>query len=202
MRQILAPFAASLAAVSLIALAACGGPTGRVKADDEQDLTGSTRAGAETFNRLIQEAVANLLEKPSAQRNAADKLKIAFVALENKSAEELIDWRETVRQLIDEAVNKSGRYRNISDRFVSAALRESGLLADDLYTPAKRRRFLAVLEATGNPVDFLLYASLGSGTTGAGRETQRDYLLTLELVDVETGDAEKVNASVRKEYLK
>ncbi|MEZ5962696.1 MAG: penicillin-binding protein activator LpoB [Planctomycetota bacterium] len=182
--------------------AACGGPTGRVKSDDEQDLTGTTRAGAETFNRLIQESVDNLLQKPSAQKSGADRLKIAFLELENRSAEELVDWRDTVRQRIDESVNRSGRYRNISDRFVRAALQETSLRPDDLYLPEKRRRFLKVLEANGNPVDFLMYASLNSGTTSAGRETQRDYLLTLELVDVETGESEKVNADVRKEYLR
>ena len=186
----------------LLLLGACGGPTGRVKADNEQDLTGNTRAGAETFNRLIQESVDNLLQKPSAQKGKADRLKIAFLELENRSAEELVDWRDTVRQRIDESVNRSGRYRNISDRFVKAALQDTGLKPDDLYLPEKRRRFLKVLEANGNPVDFLMYASLNSGTTTSGRETQRDYLLTLELVDVENGESEKVNADVRKEYLK
>lgn len=186
----------------LLALHACGGPTGRVKADDEEDLTGNTRAGAETFNRLIEDSVANLLQKPSASKSGADRLKIAFLELENRSMEELVDWRDTVRQRIDEAVNRSGRYRNISDRFVKAALQETGLKPDDLYLPAKRRRFLQVLEANGNPVDFLMYASLNTGTTSAGRETQRDYLLTIELVDVESGESEKVNADVRKEYLR
>ncbi len=185
-----------------LALTACGGPTGRVKADDEQDLTGDTRAGAETFNRLIQESVDNLLQKPSAQKAGVDRLKIAFMGIENPSAEELVDWRETLRQRIDEAVNRSQRYRCISDRFVNAALQSSGLKPDDLYIPEKRRRFMKVLEANGNPVDFLMYSTFSSGTTTSGRETQRDYLLTIELVDVENGESEKVNADVRKEYLK
>ena len=194
---------AFLATLSLLVLCtACGGPTGRVKSDDESDLTGSTRAGAETFNRLIQESVDNLLQKPSAQRPAEDRLKIAFLGVENNGIEELLDWRDTLRQRIDEAVNRSGRYRNISDRFVKAALNETGLRPDDLHLPEKRRRFVQVLEANGNPVDFLLYASMNTGTTTAGRETQRDYLLTLELVDVENGESEKVNADVRKEYLR
>jgi Arc/MetJ-type ribon-helix-helix transcriptional regulator len=197
MRKLIVP------ALLVLVCVACGGPTGRVKSDDEVDLTGNTRAGAETFNRLIQESVDNLLQKSSAQKPTADRLKIAFLELENRSAEELVDWRDTVRQRIDEAVNRSGRYRNISDRFVKAALQETGLKPDDLYLPEKRRRFLKVLEANGNPVDFLMYASLNTGTTtGSRREMQRDYLLTLELVDVENGESEKVNADVRKEYLK
>lgn len=186
----------------LLGAVACGGPTGRLKTDDEQDLTGNTKAGAETFNRLIQESVDNLLQKPSAQKSGADRLKIAFLDVENKGMEELVDWRDTLRQRIDEAVNRSGRYRNISDRFVQAALKESGLKADELYLPEKRRKFIKILEANGNPVDFLMYASLNTGTTTSGRETQRDYLLTLELVDVESGESEKVNADVRKEYVK
>ena len=47
-----------------------------------------------------------------------------------------------------------------------------------------------------------MYSTFSSGTTTSGRETQRDYLLTIELVDVENGESEKVNADVRKEYLK
>jgi Arc/MetJ-type ribon-helix-helix transcriptional regulator len=195
------PFRHDLAAAFLLGLllpSACG-PSGRIKEEDEPDLVGDTRAGAAEFQRLVEGAVHRLLQKPTAR---AERFKIAFLDVENQGIEELVDWRDTLRQRIDEAVNDSGRYVNISDRFVRAALREAGVQRDELYIPEKRRRFLHALEASGNPVDYLLYASINTGTTKRGNEQQRDYLLTLELVDVETGVAEKVNENVRKEYLR
>ncbi len=174
-------------AVLALGISACGNPNDRLRPDRE------------TFRALIDTAVGDLLQRRSAQRTGSDRLRIAFLGVENKSMEELVDWRDTVRQQIDTAVNKSGRYRNISDRFVAAALREDGLRADELFVPEKRRMFLKTLEANGSPVEFLLHASLNSGTSGQGRSAQRDYVLTLELVDIETGEAEKVNATVRKD---
>jgi hypothetical protein len=59
-----------------------------------------------------------------------------------------------------------------------------------------------VLERQGQPVDYLLYATLTSGTTKRNNSTQRDYLLTLELVNVNTGVASKQSAEIRKGYHK
>jgi hypothetical protein len=46
----------------------------------------------------------------------------------------------------------------------------------------------------------LLFAKLTSGTTRANKDYQRDYLLTLELVDIQTGEVEKQNAELSKGY--
>ena len=59
-----------------------------------------------------------------------------------------------------------------------------------------------VLEQNGNPVDFLLYAVLTSGTTRGIEVDQRDYILSMELINVETGDMDKESARIRKEYVK
>ena len=64
------------------------------------------------------------------------------------------------------------------------------------------RLFTAVLERNGAPLDYLLYAVLTSGTTKRNSSTQRDYDLTLELVNVHTGVTDKQSAEVRKGYHK
>lgn len=182
---------------------ACAGPVGRIKDDAETDKVGNRSAGAATFQRLIDGAVQRLLASPAAaQRSASERFRIAFFDIENLSSEELLDWRDTLRQRIDQAVNASGRFRNVSDRYVRAALRATGLRPDDLYLPERRREFLRALEANSDPVDFFLYATLSSGTTRDNAGAQRDYLLTLELVDVKSGEAVKVQEDVRKEYLR
>jgi hypothetical protein len=60
--------------------------------------------------------------------------------------------------------------------------------------------FTSVLQRQGQPIDYLLYATLTSGTTERNSSTQRNYLLTLELVDTRTGAYKKEQAEIRKGY--
>ena len=87
-------------------------------------------------------------------------------------------------------------------RFVEAGLRESALRPDDLFVPNDRRRFVAAMEQMEQPFDYLLFAKVTSGTTDNNGDYQRDYLLTLELVNVATGDFAKESAELRKGYHK
>ena len=41
-----------------------------------------------------------------------------------------------------------------------------------------------------------------SGTTRSNKDTQRDYLFTLELIDIHSGHADKESAEIRKGYHK
>ena len=50
------------------------------------------------------------------------------------------------------------------------------------------------------PFDYLLYAKLTSGTTQQNGDYQRDYLLTLELVNIHNGEFLKESAKLRKGY--
>lgn len=52
----------------------------------------------------------------------------------------------------------------------------------------------------GQPFDYLLYANITSGTTESNHSYQRDYLLTMELVNIRTGQYDKQIAKVRKGY--
>jgi hypothetical protein len=68
--------------------------------------------------------------------------------------------------------------------------------------PDNRALFAATLGRQGAPVDYLLYATITSGTTDRNKSSQRDYLLTLELVNLHTGQAMKESAEIRKGYSK
>jgi hypothetical protein len=62
------------------------------------------------------------------------------------------------------------------------------------------RMFAESLEQMGQPFDYLLYATITSGTTEGNHSYQRDYLLTMELVNIHNGQYDKESAMVRKGY--
>jgi hypothetical protein len=167
-------------------------------------MVGTTGAGAETFKPLVDTAVSNLFTRHCTQTQTVsgprEPLRVCFVGVENKSAEEIGDFKEQIYEHIDGHLEHAHQYRGISKRYIDAALRETRLRPDELFLPKHMRSFTAVLEREGQPVDCLLYAKITSGTTRSGRDMQRDYVLTLELVDVRTGDFDKESAHIRKVY--
>lgn len=183
---------------------------GHIIKPDAPNLVGSHEAGAEVFDPLIDEVVAKLLASecdPQTELAVGPdgqplKKAICFVGIENKSVEEIGDFKDQIYQQIDSKILEAKAFSPISRRMVDAALHETRLRPDSLYIPDNMRLFTAVLERQGQPVDYLLYATLTSGTTKRNNSTQRDYLLTLELVNVNTGVASKQSAEIRKGYHK
>ena len=180
-----------------------------LKPGDKQ-MVGSHQAGQETFRPLVDEAVGKLLarhEGPShAQVSAGQedlpppKMKVCFVGVENKSAEEIGDFKEQIFESIDGKLLQCATCAPISRRYVEAGLRESRMRPDELFIPDNMRNFVAIMQRQGQPFDYLLFAKITSGTTGQNKDYQRDYMLTLELVDVRTGDQDKESAEVSKGY--
>jgi hypothetical protein len=186
-----------------------GRQTAQVITDDKADMVGSHAAGAETFKPLVQESVAKLLGRQQSQFQMVshDQLPpppktICFVGVENKSAEEIGDFKDQIYQAIDTKILESGSFTAINQRFVQAGLRETRLRPDQLFVPANMRAFAAVLEQEGKPVDYLMYATITSGTTTSNKDYQRDYMLTLEVINVRTGQTDKESAELRKGYNK
>ena len=73
---------------------------------------------------------------------------------------------------------------------------------ESLLLPARQRELQMALERVDQPFDYLLFASITSGTTNSNGDYQRDYLLTLELLDIHTGESQKDSAMLRKGYHK
>ena len=184
-----------------LALAACK-DTGRIKADTEGDVVGTTTAGAAAYGQIIQDGVQKLLGSHSAQAQGTDRMTLAVMGVDNQGSEELGDWGGQIYEQITTSINQSGRYRTVSQRMVDRALQVSNLRQDDLFLPAGRRKFIETLEAEDNPVQLLLFPKITTGSTAAGRTQQRDYMLTLELIDVTTGWDDRFSSKVRKEYKK
>lgn len=182
---------------------------GHLIRNDQADIVGSHAAGAEVYNPLVDEAVARLLGSCQVMPVSAattdipagqPSCKICFVGVENKSAEELADFKDQIFQMIDAKINQTSAFEAVSRRMVDAALIETRLRPDALLVPGNMQLFTSVLQRQGQPIDYLMYATLTSGTTERNSSTQRNYLLTLELVDTRTGAYKKEQAEIRKGY--
>ena len=177
--------------------------------ETDKDMVGSHTAGAETWEPLIQTSVSQLLgrEPNSVQLTSHDgipcKKRICFLNVDNRSSEEIGDFGDQIYQKIDTIINESEAFELVNVRAVKAGLQQAGLRPDDLYVPSSQRRFAAIMEQEREPIDYILYAVITSGTTRSNKKDyQRDYLFTLELVNLETGKTEKESAEIRKGYHK
>ena len=183
--------------------------TAHVLNESDRDMVGSHTAGAETWEPLIQASVGKLLGRQMTDVKMVShdgtpcRKQICFVGLENKSIEELADFGDQIYEKIDTSINESEMFEVINRRFVESGLRQCRLRPDDLYVPSNRRAFIAAMEQQSQPFDYLLYARITSGTTRSNnKDYQRDYLLTLEMVNMDSGKADKESAELRKGYHK
>ena len=202
-------------------LLGCRGPTkARIKGEYEKDRVGSDKAGAEVFNPVVAAVVAKMIARVEATPmspnmyaqvqyqdqngypvNPAPVRRITFISIENQSAEELGDYKDHIKEIISQKIGESPAFEMVSDKAVSAALRQSGLRPDDLFIPANLKHFRNEMGANGE-FDYMLFAKLTSGSTQDNADMQRDYMLTLNLVDVNTYKEIKESEPISKEYLK
>lgn len=211
-RALLRPSKATTGLLLFVAtLVGCRGMQyARVIKPGDREMIGSHAAGQETYGPLIDEAVGKLLARhePDPHRLVStdgetlppDRMNICFVGVENKTAEEIGDFKEQIYELIDSQLLESSTFSPISRRYVDAGLRTARVRPDELFIPDNMRNFAAVLEQQGQPFDYLLFAKLTSGTTQSNRDYQRDYVLTLELVDIRSGQQDKQSATLSKGY--
>lgn len=221
-----------LGAGSVGLISGCAGRGyGHLLASEDKDMVGSHAAGAAVWNSLVDESVAKVLGRshqqltmagpavfdasgqavsvrydasgaPVAVHPADSRSRVCFVGVENKSAEELGDFKDQLYEQIDSRINSADHFQSISRRMIDAALVETRLRPDSLFLPHHRDQFAAALGRAGAPVDHLLFATVTTGTTDRNQSSQRDYLLTLEMVNVHSGDFVKESAKIRKGYSK
>jgi peptidoglycan-synthase activator LpoB len=199
-----------LALLLLLAVGCRGTQYARVIQPGEREMIGSHQAGQETFRPLVDEAVVKLLARhqgPTHMQVSAGpellpppKMRVCFVGVENKTAEEIGDFKEQIYESIDSRLLECGTCAPISRRFVQAGLAETRLRPDQLFIPENMRAFIGIMEQQGQPFDYLLFAKLTSGTTHENKNYQRDYMLTLELIDIRTGEQDKQSALLSKGY--
>jgi hypothetical protein len=193
-----------------VAVLGCKGTQARLMHNNELDKVGSNRAGAEVYNPMVRHAAGKLLARAAMEPiqqvsyNAPNfpmtKRKVCFISLENASMEELGDFKEHIKTAILEEISSSEQFEIVSDRAVAAGLRALSLRSDDLFMRENMRMFTSAMGQGGTPVDYLLFAKITSGTTEANRDMQRDYKLTLELINTQTFVPIIESTPMRKEY--
>ncbi|AWM39514.1 hypothetical protein GobsT_21520 [Gemmata obscuriglobus] len=180
---------------------------GEVIQDGKKDMVGSHAAGAETYKPMIDEAVAKLLARQDAGLQPASTAApvpkvICFVGVQNKGSDDLIDWKDQINEIIDTKINNSQVFTSLSRKYVAAAIETHRLRPEDLFKPDCQEKFMSTMRSQGMPFDYLLFATTTTGTTQNNDSSQKDHLLTLELVNIQTGISSKESASIRKGYRK
>ena len=181
-----------------------------VLTSNDEDMIGSHEAGAETWKPLIATAVSKMLGRACSDVQTVSYndpsgqpvRKVVFVGVENASSEPIGDFREQIYEHVDGLIGQAPHFRMISRRYVEAAMTEIRCRPELLVIPENQRQLQAALERVEQPFDFILFAKITSGTTRSNKSYQRDYLLTLELLDIHTGESLKESAELRKGYHK
>ena len=182
---------------------------GKVIKEDDPGRVGSHQAGSEVFRPMVCDATAKLLgaaEKQSVPYDAANSghpqpRRVCFIALENKTNEEIGDFKEQLFEIIDTQISSSTSFTTVSPRAIQGALRSTGFRSDDLFLPVNMATFSSAMQKEGQPFEYLLFAKLTSGTTVDNLDSQKDYMLTLEMVNVNSPDDRlKESTRIRKEY--
>ena len=209
-RQFIGTSALGLLGLGAITQIGCrSGQTAQVVKPGETTMVGSNTAGTETYGPLVDNAVGSLLASHCGGVQQAGftqgmpphaPMRVLFVGVENKSAEEMGDFRDHLYEQIDQRIQSSGTYQSISRRVVEAGLRDCRLRPDELLLPQNQRMLAERLEQAQQPFDFVLYATLTSGTTRSNADYQREYLLTLEMINIHNGQYAKQSATIVKKY--
>jgi hypothetical protein len=115
---------------------------------DDKDMVGSHVAGAETWKPLIDESVGRLLAKSCSMVHQASHSTVegegipirtvCFVGVENRSAEEIGDFKEQIYEHIDSLISQDPQFKMISRRYVEAAMGECRCRPESLLLPARR----------------------------------------------------------------
>lgn len=186
-----------------LSLVSCASEEAWLKSESDRDVIDSKRGGIQTYDTAVADAVGQLLEEHSG-RIQASELWVAFVGIENKSSEELGEFREAVYENIDTALVNSENYRNVSRRYIETALREIGNpRIEDMFLPRVRASFVEAMGELGAVPDFLMFAKVTTKTSQDKKLKERVYQLTLEMVDAQSGETvAKKTGDASKQYRK
>lgn len=195
----------SLCAGLTVALGACTGPDARIKDKGEGDVIDVRKGGIPVYERLIKDASESMLAAPSVAGidSSAGKKRIAFVGIDNQSAEAGADNLKDAEVRLEAIFVNSGKFTVISRSLVNAALAETGIRdVASLQLRGPSERFRNELRSSNQEPHYFLSGILTTSTSQGSSVKQRDYKLSLQLVDAMTSEvvAMIVSDTVGKEY--
>jgi hypothetical protein len=187
---------------------------GKVISPGEATRVGSHQAGSEVFRPIVCAAAEELLSQAASksyEKAALDinsntylpnKKRVCFFGVTNKTNEDIGDFKDQLTEIIDSTLASSDAVDTVTSKAVTPVLRKTGMAPDDLFIPKNMERLCMEMEID-RPFDCLIFATLTSGTTRDNLDSQKDYNLSLEMVDVRNPAGEsriKVSKTVQKEY--
>ncbi len=180
-----------------------------IMTDDQANMVGTQAAGAATFQPMIEQTMGRLLAQQGGgiQQTGGPARPvpkhICFVGLKNDSSEALGDFKTQIEEIIRTQIVNSPSFVLLSHQSVQAGLQQLRIRPDELFVPRVRASFVAVMEQRNVPFDYFLYARLTSGTTQANTSQQKNYMLSLQLIDIHSGiEVSRASATIRKGYHK
>lgn len=197
-------------AVAAATFSSCA--SGRVMSANEDSMVGAEGAGSEVYNEAVRSVLQKVLDAHSQKflHNAAGKWNVAFVGIDNKSAEELGDFGGSIYANVEDVIGNSELYSVVAQQYVEAALQATRLTPNQLFLEEPRQKFLSVVGKNGKLPDVLLFAIVTTQTTRGGKDllgredSERTYQLQLNFVDAQTGElvTTKKSDQIRKAYKK
>lgn len=197
-------------AVAAATFSSCA--SGRVMSSNEDSMVGAEGAGSEVYNEAVRSVLQKVLDDHSQKflHNAAGKWNVAFVGIDNKSAEELGDFGGSIYANVEDVIGNSELYSVVAQQYVEAALQATRLTPNQLFLEEPRQKFMSVVGKNGKLPDVLLFAIVTTQTTRGGKDllgredSERTYQLQLNFVDAQTGElvTTKKSDQIRKAYKK
>ena len=163
----------------------------RIMDKDETNLVGKNRMGIEGYERLIDEAMRNLLSQEGLRKRPEEGARvIAYMGLKNETNEPHTgsDILLASERKISSLLTNSGLYRVVPRNLIKVAMKEVGITDQDrLMLPAPKKQFLDVLSKNAVKPQYFLYVTVSSATTEGHTGRQKNYYFNFQIVDAGSG---------------
>lgn len=150
------------------------------------------------IHKLLSVAQANEVGQVQGQQIPA-QANICFVGIENRSNKAPALFKKQLQEKIDNMINGHSLFQSIKRNYVDANLRLTRLTPNDLSDPGNVGIYASAMEQNGQSVQYLLYGELKDATVQDSNHPQADYLLSLNLVEVASGQEVKETAAVHRD---
>ncbi len=201
------PGLAALALCASVLAAGCrSAPTGRVMDPGEPDGVDVRQASVDVFDGMMAEGVRGILAKTAAKMSGdTARHRLIFAGLQNNSDERLGEKKDYIYDSVDTMVSENGSFDMVSRTFVENVLDQMGRQprAELLLDPQVRREVVERFQQREGRdyIGYILWGKFNNATSETGkRETEKKYVLVLEMVDVRTGLETKHQVYGRKAY--
>lgn len=194
------PHRSSLVLLTLLLLPACPTPHGVILDDRAELLVDARSAGMATYQQLQSRVMQRFGANQAQADRFTEEWRVVLVGVINDGAEPLHDMHQSLIAGVESEMFRTGRYQHVSHQVARGVLLRLGITPAYLFGHEEARNQMAEIVGKEKAL-FLLFLNVTTQTARAGGDMQREYQLTLTLVDAKTGEiVETAMQAVRKAY--